>query len=155
MNRTTFTLLMCASLAATAAEGEREGDYWYVQTSAHTLHWNPDPEHNNRQRLIGIERVYTDGLLWGGATFKNSFNQRSHYAYLGKVWENARYPLYAKLSAGLVHGYRGEYADRIPLNGLGVAPVIIPSIGAHWGPVGAEFVVLGTAAAMVNVGLRF
>ncbi|MES4864626.1 sn-glycerol-3-phosphate transporter, partial [Acinetobacter baumannii] len=68
-----------------------------MQTSAYTRHWSHDPEHNNHQELIGIERVYTDGLLWGAATFKNSFYQRSYYGYLGKVWENPQYPVYAKL----------------------------------------------------------
>lgn len=63
--------------------------------------------------------------------------------------------MYVKLSAGLIEGYKGEYDDKIPLNHMGVAPVIIPSFGAHWGPVGAEFVVLGAAAGMINVGLRF
>lgn len=147
--------LVLASQAPMAAAQEREGDYWYVQTSAYTRHWSHDPEHNNHQELVGIERVYTDGVLWGAATFKNSFYQRSYYAYLGKVWENERYPVYVKLSGGLIEGYKGEYDDKIPLNHLGVAPVIIPSFGAHWGPVGAEFVVLGAAAGMINVGLRF
>ncbi|WP_313431935.1 sn-glycerol-3-phosphate transporter [Pseudomonas sp.] len=117
--------------------------------------WTHGPEHNNHQELIGIERIYTDGLLWGAATFKNSFSQRSYYAYLGKVWEHERYPVYAKLSTGLIEGYKGEYDDKIPLNHFGVAPVIIPSFSVHWGPVGAEFVVLGGAAGMINVGLRF
>lgn len=147
--------LLVASLVATAADSEREGDYWYIQTSVWTKHWTHDPDHNNHQELVGIERVYTDGVLWGAATFKNSFYQRSYYAYLGKVWEHPSLPVYAKLSAGLIEGYKGEYDDKIPLNRFGVAPVIIPSLGAHWGPVGAEFVILGTAAGMVNVGLRF
>lgn len=147
--------LLVASLAAVADEAEREGDYWYLQTSVYTKHWSHDPEHNNHQELIGIERIYSDGLLWGAATFKNSFYQRSYYAYLGKVWEHERYPVYVKLSGGLIEGYKGDYDDKIPLNHLGVAPVIIPSFGAHWGPVGAEFVVLGAAAGMINVGLRF
>ncbi|MGC3893325.1 sn-glycerol-3-phosphate transporter [Pseudomonas urmiensis] len=147
--------LLLWSTAASAGQSEPQGNYWYIQTSAYTRHWSPDPEHNNQQRLIGIERVYSDGLLWGGATFKNSFNQRSYYGYVGKVWEHERFPLHAKLSAGLIQGYKGEYKDKIPLNHLGVAPVIIPGIGAHWGPVAAEFVVLGAAAGMVNVGLRF
>lgn len=69
--------LLIVSLAASAAENEREGDYWYVQTSAYTKHWTHDPDHNNHQELVGIERIYTDGLLWGAATFKNSFYQRS------------------------------------------------------------------------------
>lgn len=147
--------ILLTAPAATAEQTTREGDYWYLQTSVYTRHWTHDPEHNNHQALIGIERVYTDGALWGAATFKNSFNQRSYYAYLGKSWQHPHYPVYAKLSAGFIEGYKGEYADKIPLNHLGIAPVIIPSLGVHWGAVGGEFVVLGGAGGMVNLGLRF
>ena len=52
-------------------------------------------------------------------------------------------------------GYRGEYRDKIPLNRFGVAPVIIPSVGTHYGPVAAELVLLGFNAAMVTTGVRF
>ena len=157
MIRAALTGITCfaVSFAASAADGEGQDGYWYVQTSAYTKHWTHDPDHNNHQELVGVERIYGDGLLWGAATFKNSFYQRSYYAYLGKVWEHERYPVYAKLSGGLIEGYKGKYDDKIPLNHFGVAPVIIPSFGAHWGPVAAEFVVLGGAAGMVNVGLRF
>ena len=43
----------------------------------------------------------------------------------------------------------------MPLNRFGVAPVIIPSVGAHYGPVAAELVLLGFNAAMVTTGVRF
>ena len=39
--------------------------------------------------------------------------------------------------------------------GFGVAPVIIPSVGTHYGPVAAELVLLGFNAAMVTTGVRF
>ena len=60
-----------------------------------------------------------------------------------------------KLTGGLLEGYHGEYRDKIPLNRFGVAPVIIPSVGAHYGPVAAELVLLGANAAMITTGLRF
>jgi hypothetical protein len=63
--------------------------------------------------------------------------------------------VYLKLTGGLIEGYRGDYKDKIPLNHFGLAPAIVPSAGAHFGPVGAEVVLLGAAAVMVNVGLRF
>ena len=49
----------------------------------------------------------------------------------------------------------GKYRDKIPLNRFGVAPVIIPSVGTHYGPVAAELVLLGFNAAMVTTGVRF
>ncbi|MDT3421741.1 hypothetical protein QF008_003507 [Pseudomonas protegens] len=140
--------------AAASAQADQQQDFWYVQTSVYTNHWSNDPDHNNHQDLIGLERNYADGELWGVSTFRNSFSQRSYYAYVGKAWENADWPVYAKLSGGLIQGYKGDYKDKIPLNHFGVAPVLIPAIGTHYGPVGAELVVLGAAAVMVNVGYR-
>ena len=73
----------------------------------------------------------------------------------GKRYDMADYPVYVKLTGGAIQGYRGEYRDKIPLNRFGVAPVIIPSVGAHYGPVAAELVLLGFNAAMVTTGVRF
>lgn len=139
----------------TKAQTEHEKGFWQVQTSVYTRHFSPDPDHNNRQRLIGLEWNDASAWLFGGATFRNSYDQQSLYGYAGKRFESADYPVYVKLSGGLLYGYKGEYRDKIPLNNLGVAPVIIPSVGAHLGPITAELVVLGVSATMINVGLRF
>lgn len=128
---------------------------WYVQTSVWTTHFSPDPEHNNRQDLIGVERQEGDDWLWGGATFRNSFSQRSVYVYRGRQFALAETPFYAKLTAGLLWGYRGEYRDKIPLNHLGVAPAILPSVGYRWNALGAEMVLFGVAGAMLNIGYHF
>ena len=154
----TFGLLMLASASATMAQDnpQQQGKaFWYVQTSVYTKHFSPDPEHNNNQDLIGLE--YHDGSGWlvGGATFRNSFRQRSYYAYFGKRFDSDNYPVYLKLTGGLLEGYHGDYQDKIPLNRFGVAPVIIPSVGVHYGPVAAELVLLGFNAAMITTGLRF
>jgi len=63
--------------------------------------------------------------------------------------------MYLKVTGGLLQGYTGQYRDKIPLNRLGVAPAIIPSVGAHYGPVAAEVVLLGFNAAMLTAGVRF
>ena len=128
---------------------------WYVQTSVWTTHFSPDPEHNNRQDLIGVERQDGNDWLWGGAVFRNSFSQRSVYVYRGRQFDLADTPFYAKLTAGLLWGYRGEYRDKIPLNHLGVAPAILPSLGYRWNAIGAEVVLFGVAGTMVTVGYHF
>lgn len=148
-------LLTLGALLISPCAWAMEGDTWYYQTSAYTQHWKSDPDHNNRQKLLGVERQRADGSLWGGATFLNSFDQRSYYGYYGRRWVADEYPVYAKLTGGLLHGYKGKYKDRIPLNGLGTAPVIIPSVGTFYGPIGAELVILGGAAAMINIGYRY
>lgn len=127
--------------------------YWYVQASVLTRHFSPKPEHNNHQKLIGIERNRDDSYLWGGATFINSFNQRSYYAYVGKRYDFINTPFYSKLSGGFIHGYKGEYRDKAPFNKFGIAPVILPSIGVKFKRVQADAIFLGANAMIVTVGL--
>ncbi|EJM13520.1 hypothetical protein PMI21_04147 [Pseudomonas sp. GM18] len=142
------------ALAQDDASQKNQGS-WYLQASVYTRHYSPDPEHNNNQDLIGLEREEASGWLFGGATFRNSFSQRSYYAYAGQRYESADYPVYIKLTGGVVEGYHGKYQDKIPLNRFGVAPAIIPSLGVHYGPVAAELVLLGFNAVMVTTGVRF
>lgn len=153
-----YGLLLMAQTAHALAQDDASQNnqgFWYLQASVYTHHYSSDPEHNNHQDLIGLEREEPSGWLFGGATFRNSFSQRSYYAYAGKRYESADYPVYIKLSGGVVEGYHGQYQDKIPLNRFGVAPVIIPSLGVHYGPVAAELVLLGFNAAMVTTGVRF
>ncbi|WP_285373081.1 sn-glycerol-3-phosphate transporter [Pseudomonas sp. lyk4-TYG-107] len=148
-------LLMAQAGHALAEDNAQGKGFWYAQTSVYTRHYSPDPEHNNHQDLIGIERNQASGWVFGGATFRNSFRQRSNYAYVGKRYDSSEYPLYLKVTGGLLQGYRGDYKDKIPLNRYGIAPVIIPSVGTHYGPLAAELVFLGANAAMVTSGVRF
>ena len=127
---------------------------WYAQTSVWTTHFDPQPDHNNNQELIGLERHRGDSYLWGGATFRHSFGERAWYGYAGKRFEFEGTPFNAKLTGGLLYGYRGEYRDKIPLNRFGVAPAVIPSVGVSYRRVGADVVFLGAAAAMINIGVR-
>lgn len=145
---------VATALAAEAPPQNNEG-FWYLQTSVYTRHFSPNPDHNNHQDLIGLERNEASGLVYGAATFRNSFSQRSYYAYAGKRYDLPDSPLYLKLTGGLIQGYRGKYRDKIPLNRFGVAPAIIPSVGVHYGPVAGEFVLLGFSAAMITAGVRF
>ncbi len=148
-----YSLLLMAqvshALTLDSAQQEDKG-FWYVQASVYTKHYSPDLDHNNNQDLIGLERNEASGWVFGAATFRNSFSQRSNYAYAGKRYESASYPVYIKLTGGLLEGYRGKSQDKIPLNRFGVAPVIIPSLGAHYGPVAAELVLLGANAVMIT-----
>ena len=152
-----LTALLVIQTGHALAEDDAEKDqgFWYAQTSVYTRHYSPDPEHNNHQDLIGIERNQASGWVFGGATFRNSFRQRSNYVYVGKRYDSSEYPVYLKVTGGLLQGYRGDYKDKIPLNRYGVAPVIIPSVGTHYGPLAAELVFLGANAAMVTSGVRF
>ncbi|WP_163559748.1 hypothetical protein [Halomonas sp. NO4] len=153
-------------LSAPAAAGERSSwppamtlEHVLVQTSLYTDHFSPDPEHTNNQQLIGLELHNPDRWLAGGARFNNSFDQASLYLYAGRefpLWEPAQsVTLRAKLTAGLLHGYRGEYRDNIPLNRYGIAPAVLPTLGVRWHRVESDLILFGTAGAMITAGIRF
>jgi hypothetical protein len=74
--------------AAAMLRGRTTDKGWYTDQRLHQ-HYSPDPDHNNNQDLIGIERNQASGWVFGGATFRNSFRQRSNYAYVGKRYESA------------------------------------------------------------------
>ncbi|CRM61100.1 MULTISPECIES: hypothetical protein [Pseudomonas] len=148
-------LLQATAALATDATTQDDKGFWYAQTSLYTRHFSPDPKHNNHQDLINLERNEASGLVYGGATFRNSFSQRSYYVYAGKRYDIADSPLYVKVTAGALQGYRGKYRDKIPLNRFGVAPAIIPAVGVNFGPVSSELVLLGLNAAMLTAGVRF
>lgn len=128
--------------------------YWYVQTSVYTKHFKPKSEHNNNQELIGLERHTENSYLFGAATFLHSYDKRSYYGYVGKRYDFAGTPFYSKVTAGLLHGYKGKYRDKIPLNRFEIAPAVIPSFGVKYRRFGAEVLLLGAAATMVNIGFE-
>lgn len=128
----------------------------YLYTSLYTKHYDPKPEHVNKQNMLGFENEYEHNRLWGLAMFDNSFGQESQYLYVGKKW-SAFYTdrWYYKVTGGLLHGYEGRYEDKIPLNDLGVAPAIIPAIGYRDKSVFAEFTQLGLSAGLITIGVAF
>jgi len=128
----------------------------YLYRSLYTKHYDPDPDHVNDQNMIGVEFGMPGNRLLGFAIFDNSFGQKTKYLYVGKKWpifESER--LYFKVTAGLLNGYEGPYEDKIPLNGLGTAPAVVPAIGYSHKSFFVEFAQLGFAAGMINVGRTF
>ena len=63
--------------------------------------------------------------------------------------------IYVKVTAGLLHGYRGEFKNKIPLNDAGVAPVILPAVGWQYRRANVELVPFAAAGMMMNVGWVF
>ncbi|WP_447554048.1 hypothetical protein [Vreelandella sp. EE22] len=134
-------------------------DHTLVQTSLLTRHFSPDPEHTNQQDLISVELHNPARWLTGAAWFKNSFDQPTWYFYAGREFPlgslSEDLHVRAKLTAGLLRGYRGEYRDKIPFNHYEIAPAALPSIGLQWGQVETDLIVFGTAGLMITAGLRF
>jgi hypothetical protein len=127
------------------------------QTSVATRHFHPSSTQNNHQDLLNLEWNYKDNLIVGGAWFRNTFEQPTKLVYWGAKF----HPLdavpngYVKVVAGLIHGYKGEYRDKIPFNGSGTAPVILPAVGYCYQRVCSELIVFGTAGAMLTAGVKF
>lgn len=172
-----FALLTVLAVPVHASGVFVSGDRLLLQTSLWTRHYSPEPDHNNRQDLVGIEwqapesmrfdwqeeSAAVERMPWlrdvswvaGAASFRNSFSQRSTYVYGGARYDfhsGHRTRLYAKLTAGLLNGYRGEYRDKIPFNRHGVAPAILPAVGLDYRRVNLEMVPFGTSGVMFNVG---
>lgn len=117
-------------------------------------HYRSDPEHNSRPQLLGLELDRSEKQVIGAATFRNSYDQRSGYVYLGRRF-GSEGRLYAKATAGLLVGYRGAYRDRIPFNRYGAAPAVIPSFGVRASRIRGEIVLLAASGLMINLGYRF
>lgn len=145
---------LCAAVCAPA--GAQDARY-YFQTSLMTKHFEPKPEHNNQQGLLNVERYFDQSLLAGGAYFRNSFGQPTQYYYVGKRYmlPHTGEKVYAKITGGLMYGYKDEYQDRIPLNDYGIAPALLPALGVRGKTFGGELVVFGTAGAMLTFGFGF
>ncbi len=110
---------------------KKEGDEYSLIVSPYTRHFTYDPKHAYVW-LVGIERERKDNSLAGVSFFSNSFGQPSAYFYPWgmKYHELFGQPqLYAKLTAGLLYGYRGEYKNKVPFNFEGFSPGIVPALG--------------------------
>lgn len=149
--------LMLGILAASGPVRAEDDPRWLLQTSAYTTHFHDNDTHNNHQHLLNLEYQRTDHWLIGGSTFDNSFGQPSQYAYVGRLFRplDSTPLLHIKLTGGLIHGYKGQYKDKIPLNSQGVAPVIIPAIGLSGKHLSGEVNFFGLAGLMVTMGVLF
>ncbi|MFY0992335.1 hypothetical protein [Halomonas sp. C05BenzN] len=164
--KVTAGAVMALALAGPASADQQaawppvlELDHVLVQTSLYTRHHSPDPEHTNQQKLASVELHNQQRWLAGAAWFKNSFDQPTWYWYVGRefpFWQPAADVTFrAKLTAGALRGYRGEYRDKIPFNRHEIAPAALPSIGVQWGRFESDLILFGTAGLMVTAGIRF
>lgn len=158
-----FTVvLLCQSVLAQQEAVEPDDtngwrvDDWVIQTSIYTHHFDPDPDHVNDQNLLGAEMYFKNGWIFGAAVFDNSFGQNSQLIYGGYAWRLFRSKYwYFKLTGGLLHGYKPPYEDKIPMNSLGVAPAIIPTLGFRYKWFVTEANLGGLAVVTVTAGVRF
>lgn len=142
-----------------ASEGSRGGwklDQWYVFTSLYTHHFHYDPDHVDKQKMLGLELQMENHWVFGLASFDNSFGQRSEYLYGGYKWALFQSDYwYFKLTGGLLYGYKEPYEDKIPLNNLGIAPAAVPTLGFQWKHAVVEINAGGLSVINVTAGFAF
>lgn len=137
----------------------RADDRYSLLYSPFTQHFHSSPEHQYVW-LVGIERERENAQLAGAAFFSNSFGQPSTYIFpWGKIYRDVfdTPGLYAKLTAGLLYGYRGKYQDKVPFNVNGFSPAIVPAVGWEFGGrYQVQANLLGANAVMLQftLGLR-
>lgn len=151
----------CLAQDEPAQENQNQGsgwevEQWYIFTSLYTWHFDPEPDHVNNQKMLGLESQMKNNWVFGLAIFDNSFGQNSQYLYTGYKWDLFGSNLwYFKLTGGLLHGYKEPYDDKIPLNQLGVAPAIVPTLGFQYKFFVAEANLGGLAALTITAGIAF
>lgn len=150
-------LALCSSAVASGPDPKPWGvASWALQTSLYTVHFDPEDDHNNHQKLIAAEAYFNNGWVAGAAHFKNSFDQSSQYVFIGKIWpilDSEHW--YFKLTGGLLNGYDEPHEHKIPLNDLGVAPAILPSLGFRTQRILVEANLGGISALTITAGIRF
>jgi hypothetical protein len=108
-------------------------DHWRLTLSPYTYHYTHKPEHEPIY-MLGLERQRSDGWVWGGAYFSNSFGQASGFAYLGK-----RY---------------ADFENEVPLNVRGVSPGAVLTLGWQFTPeYSVQLNEVGTAGIMVQLSI--
>ena len=139
-----------------------EAGLWTIMAAPVTLHYSDmkrksdstDVKHSYVW-LLGAEKMLDERYFAGVAFFSNSFGQPTEYVYAGAKFRplDDMPKFFAKISAGVIHGYKSPYDKKIPINtssgwGLGV----IPSIGWDFNDqFAAQLNVLGSAGVMLQM----
>ena len=135
-------------------------DRFYIQTSVATVHFSSDPNHDNTQNLIygewRLPQRWLEGqVIVGASFFDNSFGQSSQFVFGGLLWRPVeKVPeFYIKVAAGVIHGYEGEFQNKIPYNSSGYAPGIVPAVGYCYNRFCGEMILFGGAGMLWTVGM--
>jgi len=152
--RVILGMMLCYPLSSQSEEHWYSYDHLYFQGGTY-IHFDPDEDHSGTRLFFSLEAIKSNDWFYGLALFNNSFNQFSQYLYAGKSWNfpGRAENFHAKVSAGLIHGYTGEFKDKIPNNDSGIAPAIIPGIGYKKGRFGGDMYLLGISGLLFTVGV--
>jgi hypothetical protein len=153
-----FGFIPLANAGGDGVQGEADAAaHWELVLSPYAYHWSDSEAHRNVY-LIGAERKLDNGRLAGVSFFRNSFGQPSVYGYYGKQWDAVlgQPSLFFKLSGGVIYGYKGAYANKIPYNHHGFGVAAIPAVGWQFDSANAvQMAMLGTAALIFTYNHGF
>lgn len=156
-----FAALALAAGSAAAesgdgAEAPPQEPVIFLQVGTYT-HYTKDDDGDREGPPIAaaIEWLKPNRWYYGLSLFNNSFGQFSQFLYVGKEFPLPRFHplLRARVSGGIVHGYKDEFEDKLPLNFGGFAPGIVPSLGFKKNGYAVDVVFLSNAGVMLMVGL--
>lgn len=139
-----------------------EAGLWTLMAGPLTLHYSDIGRDTNSTEtkhkyvwLVGGEKMLTERYFAGAAFFSNSFGQPTQYVYAGAKFRpfDDTPKFFAKISAGVIHGYKAPYDKKIPINtssgwGLGVIPSIGWDVNDQFA---AQLNVLGAAGLMLQM----
>lgn len=117
---------------------------WHYSDAKKENEWEPDEQKHAYVWLLQAEKQLDERQLAGLALFNNSFGQFTQYLYYGWRFQpfDSAPGFYAKLTGGLIHGYREPYHKKIPFNhssGWGVTAIpAVERAGQHPGQSGAD-----------------
>jgi len=138
-----------------SAPAADSGDYWRLMGSPYTIHYGSDPDHEPVY-MIGLERQRSDGWVWGGTYFSNSFGQPSGYVYVGEkvIGFSPIDKLFFQWTAGVMYGYKPPYEDKVPFNYKGFSPGVTASLGWQFTrEFSVQAIALGTAGLMFQLAI--
>jgi hypothetical protein len=172
--RASAVLACLAALAGAAPAQAQEATHTPVKTfslkpedrlrlayTPRVFHVTNDDDYVDWNHIVALEWLTPRHTFWGAdrthfgiALFDNSYGQFSQSVYAGLEWDwkpALGGNLFLSLSAGLVHGYKEPYEDKLPLNNaLGIGVTVVPAIAWQRGPLGLAVTLSGSA-----FGLRF
>src|SRR6185436_4346346 len=131
----------------------------FIATYGPYTHHTGKGPYNSHPAYRGLEWESPERWTVGGADFKNSFSQPCWYAFAGKrfILKHHSGRFFAKVTGGVIYGYKPPHADAVPINWRGYTPAIIPSLGYQYKNVSVQLVVFGRAYGampMISCDLR-
>jgi len=150
-------LSSCGSASAELIAATDDFRFTYAPSAFHRSGLSGHVRYNNlfsaellteRWRILGADRTTI-----GAAIFNNSFGQPCQYVFAGPEWDLMPLQsgwLFANVTAGALHGYTGEYQDKIPFNRFGTAPAAIPSIGWRYSQAAIVMSLLGNSGVLIS-----